>query len=440
MSNFNRENNTNRDFATDASKSSTLHVDGTSTANSISLSTEDELMERVFGHPADSQTVVNLPLLRSKFSPWHHPVKQIVRDYQWADQAKRLLGDYRTDETRKTLTYFTLPGSDLLDVRVLSEALRGNGTKIDYFGFDTGYNIEVEEHHVDESGTYLSAESALRQAGLVTDDAEILPDRLEDIAVPSSHAASRLRQRGCFDIVNIDACSHLGYKPPGRGKSIFDALEALMAHQLKSDKVWLLMVTTRANTEVLAGSVDRMKHAIHNNIKVHKEFCEALAQCWGGDPVNLPEDMETHWSNQSLEFLKLFCVGLGKHLLHFYHAQQNLPAKVKLVSAFAYKVSADLPDMLSMTFRISPAGLQIQPASAGGNVAPLIELGSALAIVEKANAIWDLDEAISTDPEVRRDAVEGTVKLLQTANFDVSSWKEWLRNHKIRPIDLEAAA
>ena len=141
MSNFNRENNTNRDFATDASKSSTLHVDGTSTANSISLSTEDELMERVFGHPADSQTVVNLPLLRSKFSPWHHPVKQIVRDYQWADQAKRLLGDYRTDETRKTLTYFTLPGSDLLDVRVLSEALRGNGTKIDYFGFDTGYNI-----------------------------------------------------------------------------------------------------------------------------------------------------------------------------------------------------------------------------------------------------------------------------------------------------------
>src|SRR4051812_7240898 len=53
--------------------------------------------------------------LRTTFAPWHHPVKQFVREYQWADLVRKLVDEHRTEDQRDTLKYFTLPGADLLD-------------------------------------------------------------------------------------------------------------------------------------------------------------------------------------------------------------------------------------------------------------------------------------------------------------------------------------
>jgi hypothetical protein len=147
------------------------------------------------------------------------------------------------------------------------------------------------------------------------------------------------------------------------------------------------------------------------------------------------------WSLQSIDFLKLFCVGLSKYLLQWYHAQANLPAKVELASVFAYKVSGEEPDMLSMAFRISPKGLAVQSPSAGGAMPlPLLELAHAVRMVAKTKKIWNLDDAIASDQKVRADAVSGTERLLASANYDIPKWREWLRNLPIRPMELDDAA
>jgi hypothetical protein len=71
---------------------------------------------------------------KTAYKPWHHPVKQIVRARQWAALTKKLI-ESRTEAPTK-LHYFTLPGPDLLDVRVLAEVCHPLDVQIEYFGFD----------------------------------------------------------------------------------------------------------------------------------------------------------------------------------------------------------------------------------------------------------------------------------------------------------------
>lgn len=398
---------------------------------------EKDYVASVFGAPTaavDELTSSRKP--RTTFAPWHHPVKQIVRDYQWAEHVKRLLDNHRQEGHRETLRYFTLPGADLLDVRMLSDTLPD--TQIEYFGFDMGYDADRTEDPPDSKGTYLLTESALRQAGRITSRAEILADRLEDIALVGSQAANRLKQQGVFDVVNVDACDHLAYVPNGRTKSVFDAVETLLAHQLRAVDPWLLFLTTRADPKLLGSPGTKMQGAIHKNLEKHPtEFGEALADCLGGNILTIASDVAMHWATQSPSFLKLFAVGLGKYLLQYFHGQQNLPAKVELVSLFAYRVHSTVPDMLSMAFLITPKGIKVQPATAGGaETIPSIEVSDAVGFTAKAARMWDVDEAMSKDPQILADGVQGTEKLLSAANYDIALWRDWLASHPVRPLKL----
>ncbi|BCG72120.1 hypothetical protein MesoLj113a_32780 [Mesorhizobium sp. 113-1-2] len=405
---------------------------------------EEQYIDAVFGANPEHETVLGVSLeLRKNFAPWHHPIKQIVRLYQWADQVKRLVEKHRPKEGLETLRYFTLPGSDLLDVRVLAETLSASGIRIDYFGFDMGYEgADSGDPAADSNGVYLATESALRQAGRIADGAEVLADRLEDIAIKGSQAANRLRQKGIFDVVNIDACDHLGYVPKNRANSIFDALEAMLAHQLPAVDPWLLFITTRASPDLLGAPATKLQGAIHKNLDQHSSaFGDPLATCLGGDPLNLAGELASHWSTQGFSFLKLFSIGLGKYLLQYYHAQQNLPAKVELVSAFTYKVSKDEPDMLSLAFRITPDGIKVQPGSAGGAaVIPPLELKDAVAVIDKAAKLWYLDDAVANDESLRMEAILSTEALLASAHYDIPFWRKWLAELPVRPMQLDTAA
>jgi hypothetical protein len=387
----------------------------------------------VYSNTATSPPLVR-PAKKTKFAPWHHPVKQIVRDYQWGDLTFKLVQS-REEETRGTLRYFTLPGADLLDVRYLSKKLEAHNSKIEYFGFNQGQPDADLSAVEAEKGTYFSAETALRQAGKTTGNAVVLPDRLEDIANPSSQAANRLRQQGVFDVVNIDACSHLGFIPEGRTQSLFDAMGALLAHQLRAEQPWLLFVTTRAAPDLLGAPALTLQSAINDNIKLHPdEFGAAVAACINGGIQTLAGDLNKSWGQPGEAFLKVFVLGVAKYLLQFFHGQPNLQAKVELASAYAYRVHGDEPDMLSLAFRISPAGLKVHPPTAGGAVVgESLELKAALAAVARVSNLWLLDGSLD-DEEIKSDAVLGTVDLLSAADYDIEAWEAWLRTHKIRPM------
>lgn len=396
---------------------------------------EDGISARVYGDGQDAP----LPSAASKkktFAPWHHPIKQIVREYQWSDAAVRLLSKSRTADRRGVLRYFTLPGADLLDVRQLAAAVEQFGSQIEYFGFNTGWQPDQADRD-EASGAYLSAESALRQSGRITDRSVVWPDRLEDIAQPKSTAADRLRQQPVFDIINVDACDHLGYASEGRQQTLFDALESLLAHQLRAEDPWLLFLTTRADPKLLGGPSVKLVTAIQKNLEAHPDgFGDALADCLGVDKAVLVSELNAVWNSSDERFLKLFVLALGKHLLHFYFGQVSFTTNVELVSAFAYRVHGADPDMVAVAFRVTPGDLRIHPAAAKPMVAlKEVELVDAQAIAAKAKAMWNLDGATGlAEPKVAQDAVAGTMRLLDQANYDLDAWRAWLREHAIRPM------
>lgn len=393
---------------------------------------QNDDIEAIFGDQSHALDVTadELSNQRKDFEPWHHPVKQVVRDRQWASLTSRLLKD-RPAGSLPVLKYFTLPGRDLLDVHVLSEACEPYGVKIQYFGFNSNLGSTKEP-----DATWVTTEAALRQSGRITDDALVLSDRLEDIALENSQAAEALKGRLPFDVINIDACDHLAYSPPGREHSIFDALNALLRHQMRAHTPWLLFITTRVSPSLLAQPGLLFQDAINKNLLVQGSgFGAALATCIGADAHRLAVEMPTIWGSNDNRFLKLYSVGLGKFLLQFFNGQPNLPANVELASLYTYRVHGTQPDMLALAFRITPDAVRVYAPNIGGAaVVPDLEPSRAIKVAQQAVKLQDLDHALETEVEVLGAAVNGTRKLLQQANYDLTAWQNWLAELPQRPL------
>jgi hypothetical protein len=403
----------------------------------------DELPEEdltvTYGAERVSQAgIIALIERKTSFKPWHHPVKQVVRARQWAALTKRLIEE--REEASDKLRYFTLPGPDLLDVRVLADVCFPLNVKIEYFGFDVAAETAPEAGAQAQSaapGPWITAESALRHSGRISADAIILPDRLEDLAVEASQAANQLRQRRPFDVINIDACDHLAYKPNGRPHNTFDALHCLLKHQISRRTPWLLFVTTRVQPDLLGRPGVVFQTAVTQNLGLEGDFGQKLAATLNADEAKLAAALASAWSTSGLNFLKLYSIGLGKFLLQFFHGQPNLPANVELASCYAYCVYGEHPDMLALAFRIIPDPVRVYaPAVGGAAVMPNLEPARASRMAVRAERLQDLDHALETEQEVREEAVSGTAALLAAANYDVARWKLWLSAHARRPMTV----
>jgi hypothetical protein len=398
-------------------------------------------IEAIYGKQGEQAPgLEQLADMRNDFAPWHHPVKQIVRTRQWAALTKKLI-EARPAERRQVLKYFTLPGADLLDVRTLAAVCEPLGVKIEYFGFNSG-GASADPGGVAEDGVrpaaWVMAESALRQAGRITEDAVILEDQLEDIAETGSQAAIQLQQRGTFDVINIDPCDHLAYRPKGRTKNTFNALEALLKHQMGATSPWLLFVTTRVSPELLGQPGVAFQNAITQNLGMPESgFGASLAECISANAARIGAELSTVWSTHDERFLRLYSVGLGKYLLQFFHAQPNMPANVELASVYAYRVYSDQPDMLALAFQITPDPKRVFAPQVGNSVAfaPL-EPARAVSVAKRAMRLEDIDGLIAVNEYIRNEAVEGTKSLLQTARFDLEKWAAWLAGHSRRPMTV----
>lgn len=403
----------------------------------------DELPEEDFAAAFGGATKIEgLPVRRTEFLAWHHPVKQIVRDKQWA----ALVVDMLSAQTPrpKVLRYFTLPGPDLLDVRALSNVCRPMGVKIEYFGFDlraiTEGSEDVGFRQERADAVYAVTSSVLRQEKRVTDESIVYADRLEDIAEPSSPASAHLRGQDHFDVVNIDACDHLAYVPKGRMRNTFDALQVLLHHQLLRRRPWLLYITTRAEPGLLGAAGLALQTAVQTNLVDSPEFKQALAETIEAKLSTIASDLTTAWGVRDQRFLRLYCIGLGKYLLQYFD-QPNVPANVELSSVYAYRVHADEPDMLAIAFKITPEDHRVVPPM-GRRVLPFSSLEPirGVRIARQAKNVRDLDHQLKTIDAVRNQAVIGTRALLEAANYDISEWVNWLESHDRRPLSREMLA
>ena len=385
-----------------------------------------------------SQAVPVADPRRRDFAPWHHPVKQLVRDRQWAEQTRRLLRARPASEA--PLRYFTLPGADFFDVRVLSTVCQEFGVRVEYFGFDAARRRgDGSDDDPGLQGPPTTAESALRQAGRVTPDSVVVPDRLETIVVADSQASFRLSQQRHFDVVNLDACSHLTFSPPGRSETTFDALQRLLAHQMVGRTPWLLFVTTRIDPALFGAPGDTFKRAIEANLEVSSDvFGPALADALGTPLSELTGALGATWSTHDVNFAKLYVVGFGKYLTQFFLGQPNHPARVELKSTYAHRVWSDEPDMLALAFLITPENPPpLQPSTGGTVTTAALEPERAARIARRVKGIRDLDAVQDVLPDAFKGAVQGTLDLLKSGAYDTAAWVEWLANHGERPVTLD---
>jgi len=403
-------------------------------SGSVDGESEPTDIQAIYGFDlGESLQEISVGKKSTDFQPWHLPVKQLVRSWQWKELVNRLLDD--RPEPSSPLRYFTLPGRDLFDIRVLSDVCEPRGIQIEYFGFDQSQTWPTGESDSDDQNPqvapWVTAESALRQADRITDSAVIHSDRLEDIAIAGSNAAAMLRDRMPFDVVNMDACEHLAYVPTGRSYTTFHALQSLLRHQLSAEHPWLLFITTRVDADLLGPPSEAFRRAIDANISAEgSDFSSHLADCLGVPVDDLIDAMKHHWANNGVDLMKLYSVGLGKYLLQYFHAQANHPAAVELISSFVYRVHASEPDMAAIAFRITPSQLQIQEPTVGGTLDyPSLEMNRAKYIAQRASKVFDADHALSEPGEALDKATAEMRALLSDANYDVDAWDGWVNGH-----------
>lgn len=390
-----------------------------------------EQLDNVYGEDfAGEETFREIRPKKVTFAPWHHPVKQRVRTSQWQDLVGRLIRERRMTGT--TLRYFTLPGPDLLDVRVISEICAPENISIEYFGFDAALHAA----HIDAQR--FEIESALRQAKHISDNAVILPDQLHDIANPQSQAAAQLKQRRPFDVINIDACDHLAYSPPNRQQTTFDALQSLLAHQMHAEAPWLLFVTTRAEPGLMAGPGMQLHGAVERNLKSEVAgFRDALAKLMQEDGTNLDKNLSGFWSTADTRFLKLYAVGLAKYIVQFFLAQPNHPADVELASTCSYRVFGSTPDMLALAFRIIPGKKVVFNPGEKPVSTDAVEVQRAIRAAHRATRLRDLDSELESDSELRLQVARQSATLLNGSNYDIDAYLSWLQDHELRPMNLQ---
>lgn len=371
-------------------------------------------LDNVFG---GDKVPTHSELPEKQIQPWHKPRKQWIRRYQWLEQITDLCKQLNLRETRP-LRYLSLPGEDLLDVRVVRECCKDAGAKLRYLGLNDDFASE-------QPNTWLHvASNEVNSLPEVHRDSIVIKDRFERIADQSSVAYKYVKQYGPFDVVNLDLCESLS---PLRQRSpnYYAALECLATHQIHTrpaNEPWLLLITSRVGGPwVFDVDMGKLAKCIAENAKAHKEFAIKLNQLVPQGLATV-QNPATNWKkiNQP-EFLNLFTVGFGKWLLHLLTSASPKWA-IKLLSSYSYRVKASDPDMVSLAFSLecfpeAPTdrfGLSSGQRSATGGYD---EKKFALKLLDSVGEVSDLDTKLNGDRTTYAAMEQETFELLKSARY-----------------------
>lgn len=376
------------------------------------LGGEEDLAADIFG---DVQYTPGKAIPK-EFQPWHRPRKQFVRREQWSALLRRL---FEGRPTTEPLRYLGLPGVDLLDLRYLyEEVCRADERPMRFLGFNTQAQ-PGSSAHIELS---LSLDE-VRRLPNVDPASNVIHDDFRRIAAEASIAWSRTLSLGPFDVVNIDLCDGLASDPPGMEASIYNALARLVALQVRSDKPWLLLVTTRIGLGMFDPDAEqRLLEIFHSNVAACEGFVAACAHLLEADPASIDA---RGCSGQ--DFLCLMVVALAKWV--FALAQAHGPNRVELASTHCYRVEpgAACEDLVSLAIRVEPVIAAPPDALSPSPPGPIDECAIAEAIAKRTGARRDVDAILAERVDLHQALASETEALLTLARYDVAKYRAWLK-------------
>lgn len=365
----------------------------------------------------------NLRQAKAEFAPWHHPRKQYVRVQQWCAATRQLIKDLGLGPGSR-LSYLTLPGNELLDVRALDGVCQPAGVSLRYVGFNSVHPGSRDQAELSVSQSEVRALESVDRFSVVVED------RLESVANSRSPGYARARQNAPFHAINIDLCDSIALRDvDDRRGSVLGVLAALLELQLQTTSPWLLFVTTLARPGLISPrSAQGFGSALAANVAASPEFRAELATLISGSADRLDAELEKAWGRQDPDFLRLFCAGLGKWLLRVL-SDAAPPRELVLLSSCYYQVGPDGPDMLSLAFRCNtpPAAVGDRDGILGQAPppSPFSEVEVALGLARQVAASTDLDQMLLDDPELAGKLIRQAGNLLESARYDRGAYEAW---------------
>lgn len=390
---------------------------------------DEDVLSRILRKPT-----VEEPLPRP-FKPWHRPRKQWVRRYQWHDSLLDMLRETHFPSDARTVRYLSLPGEDLLDVRVLREACDRAGLDLRFTGLNS-----VRRGSADDVQLNIS-ESEVRGLARIHSGSSILRERFESIANRQSLAYAEVRNGGPFHAVNIDLCDHIARRTVGgRQPTVIDALAEIIQLQLAhAIHPWLLFITTRvAPDHIDTQNLTAFIRAISDNVAASDEFRRKATKLICADQSKLCSILADPSRLEQRAFINLFALGFGKWLLRYVgaaHPERNL----QMLPGCFYAVHQDRPDMLSLGFRCdvvqAPARDSYRLINGNVDTGIVDEVNYALRLLSATESLIDLDDMLNSDAQLLESLTIETSNLLREAHYDVEGvpgYRGWLEGNASR--------
>jgi hypothetical protein len=367
-----------------------------------------------------------------EFAPWHKPRKQYVRKFQWVHHARGIIAQLREAGNLghgTPLKYLTLPGPDLLDVRLLADVCSHEEIPLQYTGFC--HASESDAERLRRNIHQFSIEHEER----ITRGSEVHTARIEDVAVKRSEAETLMQRNGPFDIINLDACSPIANDNHERSDRLINAVRKIVHFQLNnSRRPWMLYLTTPFQTDsVSEQSLESLHTQITENAKNDEDFAVELSAHFL-DGEGIKEYLARTSQLNGSDFVASATLGLSKWFVHL-AAQANY--SVKKLEGYCYSLFAEEPfepNMISVCYLFLPDEI---PIIDGTGLTPNDEgeVGAApisdhLRALRRSLNLTNLDDLMLADSDVRTSMIDETKALLRTAGYNVDhptdGYEAWL--------------
>lgn len=369
-----------------------------------------------------------------EFAPWHKPRKQYVRKFQWVHHARGVINQLKQAghlNHGAPLKYLTLPGPDLLDVRLLADVCSTEDVPLQYTGFC--HTSESEAERLRRNIHQFSIDHEER----ISKGSEVHPARIEDVATRRSEAETLLKRNGPYDIINLDACSPIANDNHERTDRLIDAVRKVVEFQLNnSRKPWMLYLTTPFQTDsVSEQSLEALHKQITENAESDEEFAAELSSQFQGEET-ITEYLSRTAELNGIDFVTSATIGISKWFVHL-ASQANY--SVKKMEGYCYSLFAEEPfepNMISVCYLFLPDEIAIidgtgltpnEECEAG--VAPISDHVRAL---RRSLNLVNLDDLLLAEAETRTSMIDETKDLLRNAGYSVDDpvdgYEAWLGN------------
>ncbi len=238
------------------------------------------------------------------FKAWHKPRKQWVRQEQWLKETESLICSLPLDG-RSLLRYLSLPGEDMLDIRMIARLCRGKGLDLKCLGYDEGARGLTNQTEVNISWNEVSNN--------IVPTSTVLPDNIAVLRNAHSQAFRYVIEHGPFDIINLDLCGSVSCTDYPHNHQVLHNLCEYQANH--SREPWLLFLTTRAEYEkVNIKDLPYYLKSLSVNAEDSRHFGVRLAEITGFDIYSYdssadPKSLFGECTGEA--FVKLFAAGFG---------------------------------------------------------------------------------------------------------------------------------